>query len=61
MPWNQVMSKFASGDLQSSSGQTITSSKQAMAIKLSEKKKSQGNTEYKATNMSKALKSRGMK
>lgn len=49
MPWNQVMTKFAAGKLKSSSGDKVTSKKQAIAIMLSEKREAQhGKKEYKA-------------
>lgn len=51
MPWNEVMSKFKSGDLHSGSksGPAVKNPKQAIAVMLSEKRKAQGgNPEYKA-------------
>lgn len=41
MPWQQVMSKFGSGNLHSGgkSGPVVKSQKQAVAIMMSEKKK----------------------
>ena len=44
MPWNEVMSKWKSGDLHSGSksGPDVKGQKQAVAIMLSEKRKAQG-------------------
>lgn len=44
MPFDEVMSKFKSGDLHSGSknGPKVSSRKQAVAILLSEKKKAEG-------------------
>ena len=41
MPSSEVMHKFASGKLRSSSGGKVTSQKQAVAIMLSEKRNEQ--------------------
>lgn len=41
MPSSQVMSKFKSGKLRSSSGDKVTNPKQAVAIMLSEKRNEQ--------------------
>lgn len=41
MPSSQVMSKWKSGKLKSSSGDKVTSQKQAIAIMLSEKRNEQ--------------------
>lgn len=41
MPSSEVMSKFKSGRLRSSSGDKVTSQKQAVAIMLSEKRNEQ--------------------
>lgn len=41
MPSSAVMHKFATGKLRSSSGQKVTSRKQAIAIMLSEKRNEQ--------------------
>ncbi len=49
MPYNEVMSKFGSGDLHSGSksGPQVKSHKQAVAIMLSEKKAAgEGKSEY---------------
>lgn len=50
MPWDKVMHKFKAGDLHSGSkaGKKVTNRKQAIAIMLSEKKKSGSNPEYKS-------------
>ena len=54
MPWNQVMSKWKSGSLSSGgSGKPVRSQKQAVAIMLSEKRKSTSNPEYRAKTGSK--------
>jgi hypothetical protein len=44
MPWNQVMSKWKSGDLHSGSksGPKVSGQKQAVAIMLSEKSAAKG-------------------
>jgi len=39
MPWQEVMSKFKSGNLKSGSGEKVKNRKQAIAIMISEKKK----------------------
>jgi hypothetical protein len=41
MPSSEVMHKFSSGRLRSSSGQKVTNRKQAIAIMLSEKRNEQ--------------------
>lgn len=49
MPWDEVMHKWASGQLHSGSktGPKVKNQKQAVAIMLSEKKKAaEGNKEY---------------
>lgn len=47
MPYDEVMHKFKSGSLKSSSGDKVTNRKQAIAIMLSEKRKADaGDTEY---------------
>ena len=48
MPWDEVMSKWKSGDLKSGgSGKPVKSQSQAVAIMLSEKRKAKaGNKEY---------------
>lgn len=48
MPWDEVMRKFKSGGLHSGSerGPVVKNRKQAIAIMLSEKKKSSSNPEY---------------
>jgi hypothetical protein len=51
MPWNEVMHKFAGGDLHSGSksGKKVSNPKQAVAIMLSEKREAAGGkSEYKA-------------
>lgn len=49
MPWDEVMSKYKAGSLKSgASGSKVTNPKQAIAIMLSEKKKSGTNPEYKS-------------
>lgn len=49
MPWNAVLGKWKSGSLKSGgSGKPVRSQKQAIAIMLSEKRKAEGKTEYKA-------------
>lgn len=49
MPWDQVLHKWKSGTLKSSSGQPVHSQKQAVAIMLSEKRAAaHGKTEYKS-------------
>jgi len=59
MPWDQVMSKWKSGDLHSGSksGPKVGNPKQAVAIMLSEKRKAQsGKSEYKSKDpLSKAM------
>lgn len=51
MPYDQVMSKFKSGNLMSGgSGKPVTDRKQAIAIMLSEKRKSKTNPEYASKN-----------
>ena len=52
MPWNEVMDKWKSGALKSGgSGKPVKSQKQAVAIMLSEKRKSKTNPEYRAGGM----------
>lgn len=47
MPYNQVLSKFKHGSLRSGSGKKVKKRSQAIAIMLSEKKKSdEGNEHY---------------
>lgn len=49
MPWDQVLHKFKTGKLKSSSGGKVKNRKQAIAIMLSEKKKAEeGKQEYKS-------------
>ena len=49
MPWNNVMPQFKAGTLKSGgSGKPVTNRKQAIAILLSEKRKSATNPEYRA-------------
>lgn len=48
MPFDEVMGKFKSGSLKSGSGSKVTNPKQALAIMLSEKKKSKTNPDYKS-------------
>jgi len=49
MPWNEVMHKWKAGKLKSGgSGKPVKSQKQAVAIMLSEKRKSSSKPEYKA-------------
>ena len=49
MPFDEVMSKWKSGTLKSGgSGKTVTNRKQAIAIMLSEKRKSKSTPEYKS-------------
>jgi hypothetical protein len=49
MPFDEVMHKFKHGNLHSGSksGKKVTNKKQAIAVMLSEKKKSKSNPEYK--------------
>ena len=48
MPYDQVMSKFKAGNLQSGSGDMVKHRKQAIAIMLSEKREAdKGKQEYK--------------
>ncbi len=51
MPYNQVMSKFKAGTLSSGSkgGPKVKSRKQAIAIMMSEKRKSKSKPEYRAS------------
>jgi hypothetical protein len=50
MPWNEVMPKFETGTLNSSSGQKVTDKDQALAIMLSEKRAAaHGKKEYAAS------------
>lgn len=53
MPFDEVMSKFKSGNLRSgsSSGPKVKNRKQALAIMLSEKKKSKTNPEYRSSSI----------
>ena len=56
MPWNEVMHKFGTGTLKSSSGKKVTGQKQAVAIMLSEKRAaSKGKKEYAASPLAKKL------
>ena len=49
MPWDEVMSKWKSGDLKSGGdGKPVKNQKQAVAIMLSEKRKSGSNPEYRS-------------
>lgn len=48
MPWNEVMSKWKSGNLKSGSGAKVTDRKQAIAVMLSEKRKAKSKPEYKS-------------
>lgn len=49
MPYTNVMPQWKAGTLKSSSGQPVTSQKQAVAIMLSEKRAAEnGKTEYQA-------------
>ncbi len=55
MPWNAVMGKWKSGTLKSGgSGKPVKSQKQAVAIMLSEKRKSKSNPEYRSKKFSHA-------
>lgn len=55
MPYDEVMGKFKSGTLKSGgSGKTVKSRKQAIAIMLSEKRKSGSNPEYRSRRRSRA-------
>lgn len=46
MPWNEVMSKFKRGTLESGgSGKPVSNRKQAIAIMLDEKRKAEGGKE----------------
>lgn len=57
MPYTNVMPQFGAGTLKSGSGQKVTNPKQAIAIMMSEKQKAQqGDEEYQAPNLMKALK-----
>ena len=52
MPWDKVMSKFKAGTLSSGgSGKKVKDRKQAIAIMMSEKKKSATNPEYKSSSV----------
>lgn len=53
MPFDQVMDKWKHGKLHSGSksGPKITSQKQAVAVMLSEKRKSKSNPEYKSKSL----------
>lgn len=51
MPWNEVMPKFKTGKLKSSSGSRVTNPKQAVAIMMSEKGKASSNPEYRKNNV----------
>ena len=60
MPWDEVMNKFAKGDLHSGSkhGPKVKSRKQAIAIMLSEKQDAErGKKEYKMAGLKRAHKS----
>lgn len=46
MPYTEVLTKFKHGRLRSSSGQRVTSRKQAIAIMLSEKRAAEKKREY---------------
>ena len=47
MPWDEVMKKFHRRTLKSSSGETVTNPKQAVAIEYSEKRMARkGEKEY---------------
>jgi hypothetical protein len=48
MPWDEVMSKWKSGTLKSGGTKPVRSQKQAVAIMLSEKRKSAGKPEYRS-------------
>ncbi len=57
MPWDAVMDKWKSGSLKSGgSGKPVHSEKQAVAIMLSEKRKSKSNPEYRPKKFSHASK-----
>lgn len=56
MPWNEVMPKWKAGELKSSSGQPVTSQKQAVAIMLSEKRAAAHKPEYRASSIKDGLK-----
>lgn len=59
MPWDEVMHKWASGELHSGSksGPKVKSRSQALAIMESEKKKAvDGNNEYESTGVGKLAK-----
>lgn len=50
MPWDKVMHKFKAGKLKSSSGKTVKSHAQAIAIMLSEKRAAKGgNKDYQSS------------
>jgi hypothetical protein len=52
MPWDEVMHKWKHGMLKSGgSGKTVKNRKQAIAIMLSEKRKSKSKPEYKGIGM----------
>ncbi len=58
MPWDEVMHKWKAGELHSgsSTGKQVKNRKQAIAIMLSEKRKSKTNPEYSAIGPSKKFK-----
>ena len=63
MPWDQVMHKWKHGQLHSGSksGPKVTNRKQAIAIMMSEKKKSDTKPEYAAAPSASAKKRMGVK
>ena len=57
MPWDEVMSKWKSGELKSGGGdKKVTNRKQAIAIMLSEKRKSGSKPEYRSKKFAHARK-----
>ncbi len=58
MPWDEVMHKFKSGTLKSGGKTPVKNRSQAIAIMLSEKKKSVSNSEYRSIAPSKEMKSK---
>jgi hypothetical protein len=60
MPWDEVIGKWKSGSLKSGgSGKPVKSQKQAVAIMLSEKRKSGENPEYRSRKFAHASKKNG--
>ena len=56
MPYDEVMHKFKHGELKSGSGGKVKNRKQAIAIMLSEKRKSATKPEYRSIGPSKNFK-----